>query len=61
MWNQEMAISRGLPHLDLHLKSAFLHSKMSKVLFSVDMFGHFSSPNSLYDGSYGSIYTGSLP
>ena len=40
MWNQEMAISRGLPHLDLHLKSAFLHSKMSKVLFSANLLGH---------------------
>ena len=40
MWNQKMAILRGLPHLDLHLKSAFLHSKMSKVLFSANLLGH---------------------
>ena len=40
MWNQEMAISRGLPHLDLHLKNAVLHSKMSKVLLSANLLGH---------------------
>ena len=40
MWDQEMAISRGLVLVDLHLKSAVFHSKISKVLFSANLFGH---------------------
>ena len=35
-----MAISRGLTQVDLLLKSAVLHSKISKVLFSANLSGH---------------------